>query len=173
MLPGPFGKDGAVNVVVETPRGADVKYKHDPETGCTTVSRALPAGIRYPFDWGFIPSTRAPDGDPIDAMIVWECATYPGVVVPCRLIGVLQVEQTDRASGRRQRNDRLFAVPVKAPRLDDVRTIFDVPERTRAELEQFFLAVVAFEGKALALLGFAGPAEATAALQTSLGSQGS
>ena len=87
------------------------------------------------------------------------------------MIGALRVEQTDAASGTRQRNDRLFVVPVKAPRVAHVRTTFDFPERVRQELEQFFVNVVAFEGTSLSLLGFAGPDDATALLQSCLSAQ--
>jgi len=163
-----FRPDGSVNVVVETPRGATIKLKHDAGSGRMMLSRALPFGVAYPYDWGFVPATRGPDGDPVDAMILWESASYPGVLIPCRLIGVLGVEQTDVASGKRQRNDRVFTVPIKAPRLAHVRTIFDFQERVRQELEQFFHDVVAFEGKALELLGFKGPGEAEALLRSSL-----
>ena len=163
-----FRPDGSVNVIVETPRGAGIKLKHDPASGRMMLSRALPVGVTYPYDWGFIPATQAPDGDPLDVMILWECASFPGVLVPCRLIGALRVEQTDVASGKRQRNDRLFALPIKAPRVAAVQTIFDLPERVRLELEQFFLNVVAFEGKTLSLLGFAGPDDASALLHSCL-----
>ena len=168
MLPRALRADGTVNVVVETPRGAAVKFKYDADTELFMVSRPLPVGVTYPYDWGFIPSTRAADGDPLDAMILWDGVSYPGVLVPCRLLGLLKVEQTDPASGKRQRNDRLFAVPIKAPRLEHVRSVFDLQERVRVELEQFFINVVAFEGKALTLQGFAGPAEADAALRSTL-----
>jgi len=163
-----FRHDGSINVVVETPAGSRAKYKHDPETGAMMLSRPLPAGVVYPFDWGFVPSTRAADGDPLDVMILWDGASFPGILVASRLIGVLRVEQTSATTGQRERNDRLFALPVKAPRLEHVRTIFDLPERTRLELEIFFLSVVAFEGKELKLLGFAGPDEADATLQSTL-----
>jgi inorganic pyrophosphatase len=164
-----FRKDGSVNVIVETPRGASIKLKHDPETDAMMLSRPLPLGVTYPYDWGFIPSTRAADADPLDAMLLWDSVGYPGLLVPSRLIGVLKVEQTDPASGRRQRNDRVFALPIKAPRHAHLQSIFDLPERVRLELEQFFLNVVAFEGKELKLLGFAGPADAAATLRAAIG----
>jgi len=164
----PFRDDGSINVIVESPRGSTSKFKYDSETGAMMLSRPLPTGLVYPYDWGFIPSTRAADGDPMDVMVLWDGAAFPGVVVPSRLIGLLRVEQTIVATGFVEANDRLFAVPVKSPRLEHVRTIFDLPERVRLELEQFFVSVVAFEGKTLRLLGFDGPAEADRALREAL-----
>jgi inorganic pyrophosphatase len=75
-----------------------VKFKHDADSDRIELSRPLPIGLAYPHDWGFIPSTRASDGDPIDALIAWDGASYPGVVVPCRPIGVLEIEQTNPKS---------------------------------------------------------------------------
>jgi inorganic pyrophosphatase len=164
----PFRDDGSVNVVVETPRGSQAKFKYDTQTGGMMLSRPLPAGIVYPYDWGFIPSTRAADGDPLDVMVLWDGTSFPDVVLPSRLIGLLRVEQTSKESGRRERNDRLFALPVTAPRSAPIRTIFDLPERIRLELEQFFLNVVAFEGKDLRLLGFEGDAEADRLLRSAV-----
>ena len=163
-----FRRDGSVNVVVETPRGSQAKFKYDPETGAIMLSRPLPAGVVYPYDWGYIPSTRAADGDPIDVMVLWDGTSFPGVVLPSRLIGVLRVEQAGTEPGRRERNDRLFALPIKAPRSAHVQTIFDLPDRVRLEIEQFFQTVVAFEGKDLRLLGFEGKDEADRVLRSAI-----
>jgi len=152
-----FRPDGSINVVVESPRGSSVKLKYDPDDDVMTLSRPLPAGLVYPYDWGFVPSTHAPDGDPVDAVILWDSASYPGVVVPCRAIGLLEVEQTNLASKRRERNDRLAMLPIKAPRHAEISSVFDLPARLREELEQFFLHAVAFEGKAVTILGWTGP----------------
>src|SRR5262249_62322978 len=126
-----FREDGSLNVVVECPRGATCKFKHEPSIDRIVLSRQLPSGIGYPHDWGFVPSTRAADGDPVDAMIVWDGVSYPGVLVPCRAIGILNVEQTNLGSGARERNDRLAVLPVTAPRFDAIATVFDLPERVR------------------------------------------
>jgi inorganic pyrophosphatase len=123
-----------------------------------TLSRPFVLGLRYPYDWGFVPSTRSPDGDPLDAVVMWEGRTYPGIVLACRAIGVLSAEQT--SSDTHERNDRLAVRPVNAPRMDGLESVFDFHERVRAELERFFLEAVAFEGKALQLLGWGGPGEA-------------
>jgi len=159
-------RDGALNVMVESPRGASVKFRYDPTLDRIAVTRPLPSGLVYPHDWGCVPSTRAPDGDPLDAMIAWEATTYPGVIVPSRAIGVLQVEQTNLSSRRRERNDRLIVLPLKAPRQQDVETVFQLPDRWRAEIERFFAAAVAFEGKELTILGWGGPVEADALVST-------
>jgi inorganic pyrophosphatase len=168
LTPAAFRADGSINVVVETPRGSQAKFKHDSETGAMMLFRPLPSGIVYPYDWGFIPSTRAADGDPLDAMVLWDGTGFPGMVVASRLIGVLRVEQKSQATGGRERNDRVFALPIKAPRSESVRSIFDVPERVRLELERFFQNVVAFEGKEISLLGFAGPDEAERVLRAAM-----
>jgi inorganic pyrophosphatase len=152
-----FRQDGSLNVVVETPRGAVAKFKYDQESGVMMLSRALPLGIAYPYDWGFVPATKAADGDPIDAMALWDIASYPGVVLPSRIIGALRVEQRNVRTGNRERNDRVLVLPVKAPRVDHLQSIFELPQRLRDELERFFLSVVAFEGKDPRILGFDGP----------------
>ncbi|GEJ57483.1 inorganic diphosphatase [Anaeromyxobacter diazotrophicus] len=155
--------EGGFHVVVESPRGSAVKLALDPELGCIAVSRPLPLGLVYPFDWGFVPGTKGPDGDPVDALVYWEVATFPGVVVPCRALGVLQLEQSDGEGGR-QRNDRLLAVPLAHPRGGELRTFADVPARVRDELALFFTSAVFFEPKDPRLLGWAGPEAAEALL---------
>jgi len=148
---------GALHVVVETPCGSRIKLKYAPDLGSFVVSRPLVLGVAYPFDWGFVPSTRASDGDPVDAMILSDVGTYPGVVVFCRPLAVLEVEQNAKGGGR-ERNDRIVAEPVSAR-----RPTLGLTDRVRKELEAFFLAATAFEGKELRLLGW-GPAGAADAL---------
>ena len=161
----PARRGDAVHVVVETPRGSTAKLTFDPDLGAMTLSRPLPLGLAYPYDWGFVPSTCAADGDPIDAMVMWEGGSFPGVVIPCRLIGVLEVEQRNVETGDRERNDRLIAVPVKSVALAAVRSVDELDGRVRGGLQQFFEAAVTFEGKALRVLGWGGPEAADALVQ--------
>jgi len=154
------GKKNSFHVVVESPRGSTVKLKYEPELGVFTVGRPLTQGLRYPFDWGFIPSTEGPDGDPLDALVYWDLATWPGVVLPCRPLGVLQVDEKKKKGRGRERNDRLLMVPVAALRAEHLRSHEDLSRREREELEHFFLTVVAFSNKDARILGWKGPAAA-------------
>ena len=164
-----FRQDDVVNVVIESPRGSRVKLKYSPELDAFTISRPLVEGVCYPFDWGFVPSTRAADGDPMDAMVLWDVSSFPGVVIPCRIVGGLAVEQNSRTkSGSRERNDRLFCVPVSAARFDELTDVSALPARMKREIEQFFIAATALEAKDLAVLGWATPADALALLQAAI-----
>jgi inorganic pyrophosphatase len=153
-----FGLAQAVHVVIEAPRGSTVKLKYDSSLESFTLSRPLPEGLAFPCDWGFIPSTRGPDGDPVDAMVAWDRPTWPGVVLACRLVGVVGVEQNSKHHpGQRERNDRVIAVPLASPRHASISGVDDLPERFKVELEAFFLASTALEHKELAILGWSGP----------------
>jgi inorganic pyrophosphatase len=115
-------------------------------------------GLRYPYDWGFIPGTAAEDGDPLDAMVLSDLSTFPGLVIECRALGVIRLRQNRRAAGR-ERNDRLLSVPVKMPRFAGFKNPRDLPLRWRQELEEFFLAATRFEGKEPRILGWSSAAE--------------
>jgi inorganic pyrophosphatase len=148
--------DGAIHVVVESPRGATVKLKYEPSFGLMTVARALPLGLAYPYDWGFVPGTRAPDGDPVDALVIWDATSFPGTVVRCRAVGVAQLEQDGKGGVGRIRNDRLLLLPVKYERGAPVRSVEDLPERLREEIAAFLLATVAFSRRNPRVLGWGG-----------------
>jgi inorganic pyrophosphatase len=150
---------GDLHVVVETPQGSRVKIKYSPDMQVLVVSRSLALGVTYPFDWGFVPSTRAPDGDPIDAMVLSDAPTHPGIVVCCRPLAVLKVEQNAKEGGR-QRNDRLIVEPVAIERPTPALT-----PRFREELEAFFLLATLFAGKDLRILGWGDAADADALVE--------
>jgi inorganic pyrophosphatase len=93
-----------VHAVVETPRGSHCKLEFDPKLRAFTLAKPLMAGLTYPYDWGFIPSTEAEDGDPLDILVIHDAATYsrlPGLVLRCRPIGVLEVLQTTKKGKER------------------------------------------------------------------------
>ena len=148
---------GAIHVVVESPAGSRLKIKYEPALRAFKLSRPLTAGLVYPYDWGFIPGTSADDGDPLDAVVFSDVPTYPGVIIECRALGVLCLEQNAKEEKQRERNDRLILIPIKLPRFDSFRTPEDLPPRWRQELEEFFLAVTRFQSKNAEVLGWSGP----------------
>jgi inorganic pyrophosphatase len=141
-------------VVVEAPRGARLKLKYDEVSQVFVFERALPRGVKYPYDWGFVPSTLAADGDPLDAMVLFDAPTWPGVVIPAKPIGVLRVMQRPGKGAQSERNDRLLFVPASAAKISDVR---ELPKRARKELEEFFVTAVELTPKKLNIEGWEGP----------------
>ena len=99
----PLTEDGDVHVVVETPRGSRAKFAYDPKLETFILSKSLLTGLTYPHDWGFVPSTKADDGDPLDIMVIHDAATFPGIVLTCRIIGILQIEQKSKGNGWAER----------------------------------------------------------------------
>jgi inorganic pyrophosphatase len=160
-----FTDEGDVYVVIETPRGSQAKFDYDPSLKAFTLSKSLLTGLAYPHDWGFVPSTKAEDGDPIDIMVLHEAATFPGVVLTCRVIGIVEIEQ--KSKGKTERNDRLFAVPRNShaeQKLNDVR---ELSKPIQEELEKFFKATDELEDKTLNVLGWKGPKAAVTAIKES------
>src|SRR3977135_3679593 len=98
-----------IDVVIETPKGSRNKFKRDPKTRMFKLSKILPQGMIFPYDFGFVPTTKAPDGDPVDILVLIEEATFPGCLLECVLIGVLEAQQRE-PNGKSTRNDRLIAV---------------------------------------------------------------
>jgi inorganic pyrophosphatase len=158
-----FSDEGDVRVVIETPRGSRAKFDYDPELQTFTLSKSLLLGLTYPYDWGFVPSTKAEDGDPLDIMVIHDAATMPGLVITCRLIGVLQIEQ--KSKKKKERNDRLFAVPRRSHSERDLRDVADLSKPIQEELEKFFVATDELEDKTLAIIGWKGPKVALKAVK--------
>jgi len=164
-----FSDGDTFHVVIESPRGSSLKLKYVPDWEAMGISRPLPSGLVFPFDWGFIPSTCGPDGDPVDVFVVWDVAAFPGVVVACRAIGVLKAEQNavNFDHSKRIRNDRLVAVPVEGRRERTVRKLDDIPERLRDEWIEFSIASAALDGKDMTPLGWGSAEDALALINAS------
>ena len=153
-----WADDQSVYAVVETPRGSSCKLDFDPELRVFTLAKPLMVGLTYPYDWGFIPSTRAEDGDPLDVMVIHDAATTPGLVLRCKIIGVLQTIQKTKRT--RIRNDRVIAVTKDSHRERELQGVEDLPSEVKEELEKFFVATDELEAKTLKFLGWQGPAQA-------------
>src|SRR5438270_8535606 len=96
--------------IIETPKGRRNKFDYDPKTRLFKLGGLLPEGLAFPFDFGFIPSTMADDGDPLDVMILMDEPAHVGCLLDVRIIGVIEAVEIE--NGKRTRNDRLIAVAV-------------------------------------------------------------
>ena len=126
-----------VTVIIETPKGKGLKYDFDPATGYFILKKIMPAGLVFPFDFGFIPDTLGGDGDPLDVVVISELESFPGCAMECRIIGAFKASQQER-DGRTMRNDRYLAVPVVSTLYADVDTLAKFPKEILNQLESFF-----------------------------------
>ncbi len=154
-LPARDRATGLVHVVVDTPKGSHVKFKYDDAKGGYTISHILPAGAGFPFDFGSIPGTAAEDGDPMDVLILLEWPTFPGCVVPVKLVGALEAEQTQ--DGETFRNDRLIGVAESSRTYADVSRLGDLPGKLLGEIEHFFVSYNQERGREFRVLARPGP----------------
>lgn len=134
----PVGEDApeVVNVVVEVPVGSRNKYEYQPEFGLISRDRVLPGGVRYPTDYGFIPSTVTDDGEPLDVMVAAYDPVFPGCILRAQPVGVLDATGVDRT---------ILAVPDD-PLFADIRELDDLSGENLREIEQFYVTYKQLEG---------------------------
>lgn len=144
----------SLRVVIETPKGSRNKFKYDEDLGCYRLNKVLPEGLGFPYDFGFVPRTKAEDGDPLDVLLLMDQPAYPGIVVESRIIGVIEAEQTD--DGKTIRNDSVLAVSIDSHIHADIREPKDLNSNMIDELEQFFVAYNREQGRKFKLLGCKG-----------------
>jgi inorganic pyrophosphatase len=159
-------ESGMVNVIVDTPRGSQNKYKYDETLGVYTISRILPIGMLFPYDFGSIPNTRAQDGDPLDVMIVSEAPSFVGCLIKVRLIGGFKARQKEK--GRWIRNDRLLGVPETPSNPAEIHGLDELAEREISGIEQFFVSYNRAQGRELQVTGRFGIREANRLLVAAL-----
>src|SRR6202167_6789836 len=99
--------DGQIQVVIETPKGSRNKYAFDEEQRVFELKKVLPAGMVFPYDFGFVPCTKAEDGDPTDVLVLMDEPAFPGCVLKCRVIGIIEGDQGNKKM--RKRNDCMDA----------------------------------------------------------------
>ncbi|HET7442619.1 MAG TPA: inorganic diphosphatase [Terriglobales bacterium] len=168
QLPAVQGKKGEiVNAVIETPMGSRNKFKYDEEMGFFKLSGVLPQGMMFPHAFGFVPSTRAADGDPEDVLVIMDEPTFTGCVVPTRLLGVIEAEQTEPGQQQPERNDRLIGVAAGSRDYSDFKTLSDLNDNMLEEIEQFFVNYNQERGKKFKVLGQKGPKQAWKLLKKS------
>ena len=143
-------RDGMLQVIIETPKGCRNKFAFDPKQHIFSLRKVLPAGMAFPYDFGFLPHTLAADGDPIDVLLLMDEPAFPGCAVRARLIGIIEGEQVD--GQKRIRNDRLVAIAEANHTYADIRKLGDLPQQFLRELEDFFVNYHQLEGKQYKLL---------------------
>jgi inorganic pyrophosphatase len=153
----------SVHVIVDTPRGSRNKFKFDPQLQRFRLAKVLPAGMCFPFDFGYVPETAEEDGDPVDVLVLMEAPAFVGCLVECRLVGVLEAEQAE--GDEVVRNDRLIGVATEAREFCHVHELKDLNSQLLDEIEQFFENYNAAAGKRFTVLSRKGPAAARTLLQ--------
>lgn len=129
-----------IMAVIETPKGSNQKYAFDPASKFFQFKKCLPAGMVFPFDFGFIPKTKGEDGDPLDIIVISEFKTFPGCMIECRLIGGIAASQSkEKGSGKMIPNDRFIGIPVESTMFKTVTSLTDLPQEIMTQLENFFI----------------------------------
>lgn len=150
-----------VDVVIETPKGSAQKYDYVPNTPFFKLSKILPSGMVFPYDFGFIPKTLGEDGDPLDVIVISEFNSFPGVIIKCRIIGGITAEQSEEKGSKKMiRNDRFLAIPKCSNIFQNVEKMADLPKQLTDDLEEFFVDYNKLEGKKFKALEKIGPKEA-------------
>lgn len=141
-------KPGLLNVLIEIPGGSKNKYEFDKDLNAFALDRVLYASVQYPYDYGFVPNTLADDGDPLDGMVIMDQPTFPGCVITCRPIGMLEmIDGGDR-------DEKILCVPVKDPRYTQVESLNDIAPHRLDEIAEFFRTYKNLEKKVTEILGW-------------------
>ena len=138
-------------VVIESPKDSRSKYTYDPELEALQLSGLLPAGMSFPLDFGFVPSTIGEDDDPLDVLVVGDEPSAPGCIVPVKLLGVIEAEQTER--GCTVRNDRLIARTALSINYRRASSIDDLGDAFVDHLGRFFVNYNQLKGKIFKVIG--------------------
>ncbi len=130
--------ENVLDVVVEIPRGSRNKYEFDEQTGVLRLDRRLTGSLAFPADYGFVPGTKGRDQDRIDALVLCDEPTFPGVHVTSRVIGGIRLTYEGTGAGQSDVEVKLITVPVSDPSSVGVYQLSDLPDYRGAEIEQFF-----------------------------------
>lgn len=148
-----------VNAVVEIPQGSVQKYEYDEKLQVFRLDRTLYSPVHYPGDYGFIPSTRGQDGDPLDVLVLVDAPSFPGCVIEVRPIGLLKmIDQGEN-------DEKILAVVENDPVYREIRECSEVFPHLLREIEHFFSIYKNLEGKKTEIAGWSG-AEAARKLIT-------
>ncbi len=140
-------KDNPVNVIIETPKGYSSKYVWDKVLDAFKLKKMLPEGMVFPYNFGFIPETKADDGDPADVLVLMEESSFPGCHVEARIIGVVKGSQKEKNENKYVDNPRIIAVASESRLFRNIQSIDELDEKFLDEIEHFFISYLETEGK--------------------------
>jgi inorganic pyrophosphatase len=147
-----------IQVIIETPKGSRNKYAFDAKLRIFQLKKVLPTGMAFPYDFGFIPSTVAEDGDPTDVLVLMDEPAFPGCLLKCRVVGIIEGQQGKKKS--KERNDRIVAIERDNHSFSHVKHVRDLGQTFVEELEEFFVNYHALDGKKYRIIDVKGPSEA-------------
>jgi inorganic pyrophosphatase len=151
------GGEGLV-VVIETPKGSRNKYAYDSHERIFGLKKVLPAGMSFPYDFGFVPSTIGGDGDPLDVLVLMDEPAFAGCKLTARVVGLIEGEQGTKK--KTERNDRILAVESDNHSYAHIRRIEELGKTFALELEEFFVNYHRLSGQQFRLLAVRGPSAA-------------
>jgi inorganic pyrophosphatase len=147
-----------IQVIIETPKGSRNKYAFDQQDRIFGLKKVLPAGMTFPYDFGFVPSTLADDGDPVDVLVLMDEPAFPGCLLKCRIVGIIQATQGTKK--KKERNDRIIAIEQDNHSFASIQHVDDLGKAFAEELEEFFVNYHALSGEKYRILALKGPGEA-------------
>jgi inorganic pyrophosphatase len=159
-------KDFGCRAIIETPSGCRSKYDYDVKARLFRLKSVLPDGMSFPVDFGFIPSTLADDGDPEDVMVLADEPTATGALIDVRLIGVIEIEETE--DGQVERNDRIVAVAAVSHLYAKIHELTDLGADYTDNLARFWVSKGDVEGKQIRVLGLKGPDRAVKLIEKAM-----
>lgn len=146
--------------MIEIPKGSRNKYEYDPALQAIVFDRFVSTSVVYPTDYGFVPETLAEDGDALDVLVCVTEPTFPGCIIPVRMVALLRMRD------EKGRDDKLVAVPESDPNWDSCHELENLPEQLRAEIQHFFTVYKDLdEERHSETLGWAGREAAAQALK--------
>jgi len=140
-------KKDCVNAVIETPKGCRNKYSFDKDTRTFRLKKTLPEGMVFPYNFGFIPRTLAPDGDPADILVLMDEPVFTGCIAEVRIIGIINAEQIEKVETKPVENNRLLGITSETHMYKNINSIDDLGDEFIKELKNFFITYNEMDGK--------------------------
>jgi inorganic pyrophosphatase len=123
-----------INVIVEIPVGSKIKFEYDKDLGVIKADRLLYTAFSYPFNYGFVPGTLSEDHDPLDIVVLSSEPIYPGILIECRVVGMLETEDEEGGDAK------VIAVPKAKvdPFLSHIESVNDLPDSEKNRIRHFY-----------------------------------